>query len=295
MQRPRQADPLHLTEGFATPAAGAASISAMLSVSGWQCEGETLLGKLVADELEALVLRYRNGSGVGLALDLARRVLRVSLHQGLDRVVDEHQDPGVFGEVVHKYVVTLLRVLPQVEHLRNGGDIALGAFPAQIRIHRQSARFDAVIAAQIEYGFVVIDARGAGGELILGEVEPGVSRRLAGAEQHRCHIEAVENDRLPLAIVARQRRSTDSGERGHIVQTTDDLGILDIWLDLGTPGDGRYADTAFADRAFGAAERRISRVRVNVLPGTVVGGPKHIGVLVEAERTDLVHNAADAR
>ena len=57
----------------------------------------------------------------------------------------------------------------------------------------------------------------------------------------------------------------------------------------------RNAIAALAHRALGAAERRIARIGINVLPGTVVRRPEHVGVLVEAERTDLVHDAADAR
>ena len=55
------------------------------------------------------------------------------------------------------------------------------------------------------------------------------------------------------------------------------------------------AVAAFAHGALGAAERRVAGIGVNILPGAVVRGPEDVGVLVEAERADLVHDPADPR
>ena len=119
--------------------------------------------------------------------------------------------------VVHEDVVALLRVLPEVEHLRHGGDVFLRALPAEVGVDREAAGRRAVVAAQVEHGLVVADARRAGRQLVLGEIEPLVARRLAGAEQDRRHVVAVEDDRLAGAILRRQlarrppRRRSPSG------------------------------------------------------------------------------------
>ena len=47
--------------------------------------------------------------------------------------------------------------------------------------------------------------------------------------------------------------------------------------------------------ALGPTIGRIACVGKHVLPGAVVGRPEHVGVLVEAERADPVHDMADAR
>jgi hypothetical protein len=62
------------------------------------------------------------------------RVLHVSFHQLLDIVADGYHDPGAFSPVGHEYVVALLRILPQIEHLRRGCHIFLGTLPAKICI-----------------------------------------------------------------------------------------------------------------------------------------------------------------
>ena len=38
----------------------------------------------------------------------------------------------------------------------------------------------------------------------------------------------------------------------------------------------------------------MSGVRINVLPGTVVGGPENVGVPIKTKRAHFVHDAADA-
>ena len=72
-------------------------------------------------------------------------------------------DPGVLGKVVHENVVALLRVLPKVEHLRHRGDIFLGAFPAEIGVHRQPACGLPVVSAKVEDGLEVAGPRSARG------------------------------------------------------------------------------------------------------------------------------------
>ena len=47
---------------------------------------------------------------------------------------------------------------------------------------------------------------------------------------------------------------------------------------LAAPGDGRAAVAAFTIRALRAAERRVTGIRVDVLPGPIVRGPEDEGV-----------------
>lgn len=89
----------------------------------------------------------RDRAGVYLALQLARWVFDVGLHQLTNGRVECDERPSVFRKVVHENVVALLRILPQIEHLRHGRHVFVGALPAEIGIHRQSARLLAVVAA----------------------------------------------------------------------------------------------------------------------------------------------------
>ena len=114
------------------------------------------------------------GPSYAHALHLARRVLHIGLHQPLDGLADGHHRPGALGVVVHEDVVALLRVLPQVEDLGHDGDIFLGALPAEVGVHGQAAGRLPIVAAQVEHGLVVADAGCAGGQLVLGEVEPAI-------------------------------------------------------------------------------------------------------------------------
>ena len=98
----------------------------------------------------------------------------------------------------------------------------------------------------------------------------------------------------PSRSFVRQLDAGDGGERRHQVEAADDVVVLRAGRDLaGHPGDGRNAVAAFAHRALGAAERRVAGVGIDVLPGAVVGRVEDERVLVEAERADLVHDAAD--
>ena len=91
----------------------------------------------------------------------------------------------------HEDVIAFLRVGPQIENLGNRCNIFFGALPAEIAVNREASRPRAVIATQVEYELVVADANGAGRQLVLGEVEPGCARVLAGSEQHRRDVVAV--------------------------------------------------------------------------------------------------------
>src|SRR3546814_3668601 len=66
-------------------------------------------------ELEPLVLRQRNRAAVALALQRARWVLHIGLHQLADVLIDRHQGPGPLRVVVHEDVVALLGVRPEIE------------------------------------------------------------------------------------------------------------------------------------------------------------------------------------
>src|SRR5277367_2316302 len=134
------------------------------SVPRRQRDVEPFLFQLVANPLESLVGRNGDRAGVSLALRLARRVLDVALHQLLDIFVERHQRPGVLGVVVHEDVVAFLRVLPEIEDLRDGGDIFLGAFPAEIAVDGETAGRLPVVAAQVEHGLEAADAHRPGAE-----------------------------------------------------------------------------------------------------------------------------------
>ena len=133
--------------GFSCRSASAGSTPSSASCLRTQCE--------------PLVVRDGDRPGVAQALQLARRVLDVGLHQLVDRVADRDHRPGALGEVVHEDVVALLRIGPEVEDLRDRRDIALRALPAEVGIDREAAGRCAVVAAQVEDGLEVADAGGA--------------------------------------------------------------------------------------------------------------------------------------
>ena len=115
------------------------------------------------------------------------------------------------------------------------------------------------------------------------------------AEQDRRHVVAVEDDRLVVAVVLRQLDAGDGGEGRHQIEAAEDVVVLRAGRDLARhPGDRGNAVAAFTHGALGAAERRVAGVRIDVLPGAVVGRVEDQRILVEAERADLVHDAADA-
>src|SRR3546814_2446888 len=82
------------------------------SVAGRQSQIEPFLAESLTDELEPLILCQRDRAAVALALQRARRVLHIGLHQLADVLVDRHQGPGPLCVVVHEDVVALLRVGP---------------------------------------------------------------------------------------------------------------------------------------------------------------------------------------
>src|SRR3546814_9361343 len=156
-----------------------------MRISDWSSDVCSSDLESLTDELEPLILRQRDRAAVALALQRGSRVFNIGLHQLADALVDRHQGPGALRVVVHKDVVALLRVCPEVEDLRHRGDVLFGALPALIGVDREAARCHAVVAAQVEHRLVVAHARRARGQLVLGEVEPGVALRLAGAEEDR--------------------------------------------------------------------------------------------------------------
>src|SRR6185312_5927068 len=133
--------------------------------------------------------------------------------------------------------------------------------PAEVGIDSQTTGLGAVVAAQIEHRLVVVDPRRARRELVLGEIEPGFTRGLSRAEQHRRHIVTVEDDGFALAIVLRELCAAERGKRRHEVEAPYDFGVLAAGLDFRAPGDGRNAVTAFSHGALGATERRVSGIR----------------------------------
>ena len=77
--------------------------------------------------------------------------------------------------------------------------------------------------------------------------------------------------------------AADRREGGHQVEAADDFVVLGVGRDLARhPGDGRNAVAAFAQRALGAAERRVAGVGIDVLPGAVVGRVEHQRVVGES-------------
>src|SRR5262245_2615044 len=126
----------------------------------------------VADTLEPLILGNRDRPAIAFALYLARRVLRVGLHQLFDLIADRYQFPGPLREVIHENVVALLWVLPQVEHLGNGGDILVGPLPSLITVNGEPAGRRAIVAAEIEYRLIVSDTGRTRAQFILSEIKP---------------------------------------------------------------------------------------------------------------------------
>src|SRR5262245_26460707 len=144
-------------------------------VARGQSELETILRQLIPHVLELLIPRDGDRARIGFTLERARRVLHVGFHQLLDRRVDRHQRPGPLGKVVHEDVVAFLGILPEIKDLGHGRRVGLRAFPTEVRVNGETAGLGAVVTAQVEYGLVVADARGARRQLVLGEVEPALA------------------------------------------------------------------------------------------------------------------------
>src|SRR5262245_37000841 len=244
--------------------------------------------------LELLELGDLDRAVVGHALHLARRVLDVRGHDFLHFLTEYRSYPRALGPIGHENVVALLWILPEVEYLWDGRDVLLRALPSQVRVHRETAGRGTVVSPQVEHELVVVPANRPGRELVLREVEPRVPRPGSRPEQDRRHVVAVEDDRLALAVLLRQLRPGERGEGVHVIEAPDDVIVLGPGFDLGPPGHGRNAIPSLPVGALGAAERCVARVGVDVLPGTVVGGPEHVGVLVEAELTHLVQDVAES-
>src|SRR5437588_1259122 len=133
----------------------------VLLVAGRHWNVDTFLGQLFPHPLELLVLGKLDRAVIAHALQLSRRILHIGFHEFLNRLADRDQSPCTLGVVVHEYVVTLLRILPEVEDLRNSCDVLLRAFPAQIRVHGETASRLSIVSTQIETRLVVSDPRRA--------------------------------------------------------------------------------------------------------------------------------------
>ncbi|MNF67894.1 hypothetical protein D3C84_497230 [compost metagenome] len=118
--------------------------------------------QLFAYRLEFLVLGQLDRSVVAHALQFARRVFDIGLHQRVDCQADRHHGPGALGDIAHEDVVALLRILQQVEDLRHGRHVFCGTFPAQVGVHRQATGLGAIVAAQVEHRLVVANTGRAG-------------------------------------------------------------------------------------------------------------------------------------
>src|SRR5262249_44945152 len=118
--------------------------------------------ELLLDILELLVTGDGNRPGVALTLQLARRILDEALHHLLQLLPHERARPGGLGEVGHEDVVAFLRIRPEIEDLRNGGDILLSTLPSQVGVHRQASGGCAVVAAQIEHKLELVIANRSG-------------------------------------------------------------------------------------------------------------------------------------
>ena len=113
------------------------------------------------------------GPVISHALHLARRVLNVCLHQALDRFGDGHHRPGPLRPVVHEDVITLLRVLVEVEDLRCMVATYFSA-PFQPRLVSTASPpvWLSVITPQVEHGFVIADTHRTRSQLVFGKIEP---------------------------------------------------------------------------------------------------------------------------
>src|SRR5262245_19029951 len=255
---------------------------------------DALLLEHVPEVLELLELGDLDRAVVTHALHLARRVLDERGHDFLHFLGEYRSYPGRLGPIGHEDVVALLWILPEVEYLWDSRDVLLRALQSQVRIHGEAAGLGTVVAPQVEHQLVVVPANRPGRELVLREVVPRLPWPRSRPEQDRRHVLAVEDDRLAVAVLVRQPHPGERSEGGHVVEAPDDVVVLGPSLDLGPPGHGRNAIPSLPVGALGAAERCVARVGVDVLPGTVVGGPEHVGVLVEAELTHLVQDVAES-
>ena len=139
------------------------------------------------------------------------------------------------------------------------------------------------------------NACGTRGQFIFGEIEPGFTVRLTSTFPDRGHVVAVENDRFTIAVIFRQLNIGDRGECCHQVKTANNSGTSGIGFNMAGPAhDGRDAVATFAHGALGTTERRITGIRVNVLPCAVVGGPEDDGVVLEPQFVELVDDVPDA-
>src|SRR5215510_12732059 len=171
----RRAAPRPITACFAmmraTPDENSEVAISCALIAGGQPDVDAVLRPLLPDALAPLVVRDRDGTRVPQALELTRRVVDVGLHELFQFFLHYRSDPRAFGEVVHEDVVALLRVRPQIEDLRRGGDIFLSTLPAQVCVDCQPSGQGTVVTAQIEDKLPVVPPESAGAEFIFGKVE----------------------------------------------------------------------------------------------------------------------------
>ncbi|MNE92292.1 hypothetical protein D3C80_1900000 [compost metagenome] len=111
--------------------------------------------QVLAYRLEFLVLGQLDRPVITHALQFARRVFDIGLHERVDRQADRHHGPGALGDVTHEDVVALLGILQQVEDLRYDRHVLRLPFPAQVGVHGQAAGRHTIVATQVEHGLVV--------------------------------------------------------------------------------------------------------------------------------------------
>lgn len=112
---------------------GVWSIKSILLVSGRHWNLEAVLSDALSNVREAFVL-----------LKCYRTVV------SFDDRADLNKHPGPLREVVHKQIVPLSRVLPEVEHLWRRWHVFLGSFPPKVCVNCKASGNRAVVASKIE-------------------------------------------------------------------------------------------------------------------------------------------------
>src|SRR5262245_47896450 len=115
-----------------------------------QGNADAFFCELIPYPLEVLVIRERDWAGIAVTLHFSWWILHVSSHYFFYLLLHHDAHPSPLGEVVHEDVVSLLRIGPEIEYLRDSGHVFVGTLPAQIAIDGESAGRRAVVAAQIE-------------------------------------------------------------------------------------------------------------------------------------------------
>jgi hypothetical protein len=121
-----------------------------------------------------------------------------------------------------------------------------------------------------------------------------VSGRRAAAFEEGSLVETVEDRWLAIPVFCWQLDAGKACEGGHEVQRADDLGVAPSGFDRrGPPRDRRDTVAAFVVSSFRSPKRCVTAIRVDVLPGAVIGRPDDQRLLFDPELPDLVENEAD--